>query len=140
MQGTYLINRKRRIIPNHTRQTRKERPRICTPLQRRLLIPHLPSIRRHKRPDQNRNPRNWHNHTLGHKQPPQRIRVHTQKRHTGTPKQEKRHQRICLDALALRNRVVQSQERWPNRANHDAHGICAVHVLNGEPENGENGA
>jgi hypothetical protein len=66
--------------------------------------------------------------------------MHAQERHAGTPKQEKRHQRIRLDALALRNRVAQSQERRPYGANHDARGICAVHVLNRVPKDGENGA
>jgi hypothetical protein len=66
--------------------------------------------------------------------------MHAQKWHTGTPKQEKRDQCIRLNALALRNRVVQGQERRPYRTNHDARGICAIHVLDGVPENGKNGA
>ena len=64
---TYLVDRQRGVVPNDTGQTREESPRVCRPRERRFLVPHLPAVSRHKRPYQNRNPRNRHDSALSHK-------------------------------------------------------------------------
>ena len=66
--------------------------------------------------------------------------MHTQKRHTNQPKQKETNHRRRIDALRFRNPVLESEERGPDSANHDANGIRAIHVLDSEPEDGEDGA
>lgn len=102
------------------------------------MIPHISAIRCLERPDQNRNPRNWHNDALSHEQPAEIIRMHAQKWQTDQPEDEKADHGIRLDTLTLRNRVLEGQERRPNRTNHDLDAVRPVHVLDREPENAEN--
>jgi len=66
--------------------------------------------------------------------------MHNQERHTAKPEDEETDHGRCIDALALGNTVLEGEERGPDGTDHDAHGIRAVHVLNGEPEDGEDGA
>jgi hypothetical protein len=66
--------------------------------------------------------------------------MHAQKRHRGSPEQKETNHRRRIDALRFRYPVLQREERGPDRANHDAHGVRAVHVLNREPEYCQDGA
>jgi hypothetical protein len=140
MNETYLVHGQRSIVSNNTCERRQEAPGVRTPRQRSLLVPHLSTTPgAHKRPDQNRNPRNRHDDALSHEQPPQLIRMHDQKRHTAQPEDEEANHGRSIDALTLWNAVVQRKKRRPDGTYHDAHGIRAVHVLDGKPENGKDG-
>jgi hypothetical protein len=66
--------------------------------------------------------------------------MHAQKWYARNPKDEKRDQSIRLDALTFIDSIVQGEKRRPDGTNHDSRCVCAVHVLDGEPENGEDGA
>jgi hypothetical protein len=66
--------------------------------------------------------------------------MHSQKWHTRNPKDKETNHRRRINALTLRNLILESQEGGPDSANHDTNGIRAVHVLDGEPEDGEDGA
>lgn len=66
--------------------------------------------------------------------------MHDQKGQTSEPEDEEANHGGSIDALTLWNAVLEGEERRPNGANHDADRISPVHVLDGEPEDGENGA
>lgn len=66
--------------------------------------------------------------------------MHTQKRQLNQPKQEEANHRIRLNALRLGNAIVQRQKGGPNSHDHGFDGIRAIHVLDCEPEDGEDRA
>lgn len=66
--------------------------------------------------------------------------MHDQERQAAEPEDKEADHGSCVDALALWDIVFEGQKRGPDGADHDTDGICAVHVLDGEPEDGENGA
>lgn len=66
--------------------------------------------------------------------------MHTQKRQRNEPKQKKTNHSIRLDTLALGDAIAQRQKRRPDGSNHALDRVGAVHVLNREPEDGEDGA
>lgn len=140
MAETYLVDGQRGVVPDDAGQTREESPRVRGPRQRRFLVPHLPAVGRHKRPYQNRDPCNRHNRALRHEQPTQVIRMHAKKRDLEQPENEKGNHGIGLDALALGDGVLQRQETRPDGGNHALDRVGAVHVLDREPEDGEDRA
>jgi len=107
---TYLVHRQRSVVSNNRRQAAQKRPRVRAPFNRSFLVPHLSSIRAHKSPDQNRDPRNRHNDALRHEQPAQIVRMHAQERHTQQPKQKEANHRVRLDTLVFTYRVLQRQD------------------------------
>lgn len=66
--------------------------------------------------------------------------MHIQKWYLYQPEQEERNHRICGDALVLRNCVLDRQERGPDCPEHYTYSIRPINGLDGEPENGEDGA
>lgn len=66
--------------------------------------------------------------------------MHIQKWDLRQPKQEERDHSVRCDALTFRNTVLQSQKGRPDGSEHDSDGIGAVHSLDGEPEDCEDGA
>lgn len=137
----YLVDRKCGVISDNGRQRRQKAPRVSTAFQCSGLLPHVAAaVGRDKGPDQNGDPCNRHNDTLGHEEPSQLVGVHDQKGQAAEPEEKETDHGGRVDALALWNVVLHGQERGPDGANHDTDGICAIHVLDGEPEDGENGA
>jgi hypothetical protein len=65
--------------------------------------------------------------------------MHAQKRQTNQPKKKETDHSRCINALRDRYAVLQRQEARPDSSNHDSYRIRTVHILNGEPEDGENG-
>lgn len=140
-KATYLVDRQRGIVSNDGSQRRQKAPRVVASLERGRLLPHVAvPLGRNKGPDENGDPGNGHDDALGHEEPPQLVRVHEQKRHASEPEQEEADHGGRVDALAGWNGVLEGEKRGPDGANHDADRVCAVHVLDGEPEDGENGA
>ena len=66
--------------------------------------------------------------------------MHDQKRDTAQPEEKKANHRRRINALGQRNGVFERKETRPDGAQHDAHGIGSVHVLDCEPEDCEDGA
>lgn len=54
------------------------------------------------------------------------------------PKDEKGHHAIGRDALGLGNPIRQVQVAGPDGAEHDAHSIATVDILNRKPEDSQN--
>ena len=54
------------------------------------------------------------------------------------PKQEKRYHRLGVNPLFVRYVILQRQKGRPDCTEHNADGLCSIHSLNGEPEDGEN--
>src|SRR4051812_11156632 len=66
--------------------------------------------------------------------------MHIQKRDLNEPKYEEGDHGVSSDALRFRDVIWESQEGGPDGAEHDADRVGAVHGLDGEPEDGEDGA
>jgi hypothetical protein len=65
--------------------------------------------------------------------------MHAQKRQTNQPEKKETDHSRCINALRDWDPVLERQEARPDSANHNSYRVRAVHVLDGEPEDGEDG-